>query len=262
MKLKNILNEGKFKVGDTVKPNMGPHKGLNHVVIWDFGNGTYNIQPTGLRTNQIQYRMGAAGAKEDQLKMVAKANPKPAPNVIDTSDMKPGQNPFGENINEAPMDDRFAKEYEKSGNAVRNHIKHEMGKVNVYTANQKREFLRLDRIIKLAMEVPNNIAKIVNEPGKVRIESKTMKLKDILNEAPTIQKSKVDYSTMDLKSNINLKWRSYDDMFHDLEQWIQVSTDGMGPAQIRVMARELKELSMKYMGYKPDDFDNPDFSNF
>ena len=29
-----------------------------------------------------------------------------------------------ESINEAPMDDRFAKEYEKSGNAIRNHIKH------------------------------------------------------------------------------------------------------------------------------------------
>jgi len=85
---------------------------------------------------------------------------------------------------------------------------------------------------------------------------------DQLDEAPAIQKSKVDYSTMDLKSNINLKWRSYDDMISDLEQWIEVSKDGMGDAQIRVMAKELKELSMKYIGYKSADFDKPDFSDW
>ena len=43
-----------------------------------------------------------------------------------------------------------------------------MGKGKVYTANQKRELQKLDQIIKLAMEVPNNMAKIINEPGKVR----------------------------------------------------------------------------------------------
>ena len=83
-----------------------------------------------------------------------------------------------------------------------------------------------------------------------------------LNESPNIQRSKVDYSTMDLKSNINMKWRSYDDMFHDLEQWIEVSTDGMGDAQVRVMARALKELGMKYMGYKSDMMTKPAFSDF
>jgi hypothetical protein len=71
-------------------------------------------------------------------------------------------------LSEAPMDDRFAKEYEKSGQAIRNHIKHEMGKGTVYTANQKRELQRLDQIIKMAMEVPDQITNVVNEPGKVR----------------------------------------------------------------------------------------------
>jgi len=74
-----------------------------------------------------------------------------------------------ESINEAPMDDRFAKEYEKSGNAIRNHIKHELSKSQVYTANQERELQRLDQIIKMAMEVPDQITNVVNEPGKVRI---------------------------------------------------------------------------------------------
>jgi len=77
-----------------------------------------------------------------------------------------------ESINEAPMDKRFAKEYEKSGKALRNHIKHELGKGKVYTANQKTELKKLDQIIKLAMDVPNNMAKIIDEPGKIRTESK------------------------------------------------------------------------------------------
>jgi hypothetical protein len=97
-----ILNEGKFRVGDIVIPNVGPHKGVKHTVIHDFRDGRYNIQPIGLRPNQIQYRLGAASANEDQLKKVSSGLQKVAPSIIDTSDMKPGQNPFGENkVNEA-----------------------------------------------------------------------------------------------------------------------------------------------------------------
>tara|TARA_A100001201_G_scaffold10107_1_gene14516 strand:+ start:1798 stop:3567 length:1770 start_codon:yes stop_codon:yes gene_type:complete len=71
-------------------------------------------------------------------------------------------------LNEAPMDKKFAKEYEKSGKALRNHIKHELSKKKVYTANQQREFQRLDQITKMAMQVPSSMAKIIDEPGKVR----------------------------------------------------------------------------------------------
>ena len=66
--------EAKFKEGDTVIPNIGPHKGVKHKIIYDFGNGKYNIQPIGLRPNQIQYRLGAASASEDQLKMADDVN--------------------------------------------------------------------------------------------------------------------------------------------------------------------------------------------
>ena len=66
--------EGKFKKGDTVIPNVGPHKGVKHEIIYDFGDGKYNIQPIGLRPNQIQYRLGATGAREDQLKMADDIN--------------------------------------------------------------------------------------------------------------------------------------------------------------------------------------------
>ena len=37
------LDEGKFKKGDIVIPNIGPHKGEKHTIIHDFKNGSYNI---------------------------------------------------------------------------------------------------------------------------------------------------------------------------------------------------------------------------
>ena len=39
------IDEGKFKKGDIVIPNMGPHKGEKHKIIHDFGDGSYNITP-------------------------------------------------------------------------------------------------------------------------------------------------------------------------------------------------------------------------
>ena len=35
------IDEGKFKKGDIVIPNMGPHKGDKHKIIHDFGDGSY-----------------------------------------------------------------------------------------------------------------------------------------------------------------------------------------------------------------------------
>lgn len=111
-----------------------------------------------------------------------------------------------------------------------------------------------------AFDLAQQLSKLTKD-DKIKLKKIVQMMNKEKNEASTIQRSKVDYSTMDLKSNINEKWRTYDDMISDLEQWIEVSKDGMGDAQIRVMARELKELSMKYMGYKSDDFDKPAFSN-
>jgi len=63
------LDEGKFKKGDIVIPNMGPHKGDKHEIIHDFGDGSYNIKPLTHPRN-IKYKLGAAKAKENQLKLV------------------------------------------------------------------------------------------------------------------------------------------------------------------------------------------------
>ena len=60
------LDEGKFKKGDIVIPNMGPHKGDKHKIIHDFGDGSYNIKPL-THSRFIKYKLGAAKAKENQL---------------------------------------------------------------------------------------------------------------------------------------------------------------------------------------------------
>jgi len=59
--------EEDIKVGDTVKPTKGPHKGHPHEVIHDFGDGHYNVKPVGLRANQIRYGLGAAKAHKSDL---------------------------------------------------------------------------------------------------------------------------------------------------------------------------------------------------
>ena len=60
------LDEGKFKKGDIVIPNIGPHKGEKHKIIHDFGDGSYNIS---LNKKHSRYDQGAAKAKENQLKL-------------------------------------------------------------------------------------------------------------------------------------------------------------------------------------------------
>ena len=52
-----------LKLVDTVIPKIGPHKGVKHTIIHDFGDGTYNVKPNDLSARQIRYRMGAAKAK-------------------------------------------------------------------------------------------------------------------------------------------------------------------------------------------------------
>ena len=63
------IDEGKFKKGDIVIPNMGPHKGDKHKIIHDFGDGSYNIKPL-MHPRNIKYKLGAVKAKGNQLKLV------------------------------------------------------------------------------------------------------------------------------------------------------------------------------------------------
>ena len=287
MKLKNMLNEGRFREGDIVVPNVGPHKGVKHIIIYDFGDGKYNIQPIGLRPNKIQYRLGSAGAREDQLKKVGSTPQQPAPEIMDTSGMskpeiakalgdmtkKKGLRP-NESINEAPMDDRFAKEYEKSTKAFINHIKHEL------TSAEGADKSVLKKMLQNLMTV-SGYPKLMGRMTGIK-ESKNMKktklkdllegyawerepgkplptLKDVadkhLKEAP-ISRAKVDYSTANLKSNIDIKWSTTEIMENDLRQWLEATFQAVGPNVVREIGLTLKEIGISAI--KDGSLNNPE----
>lgn len=60
--------ETSFKVGDTVVPHIGPHKGVKHKVTHVHKDGDLNIVPIGVPTARIVYRLGAAKARPNQVK--------------------------------------------------------------------------------------------------------------------------------------------------------------------------------------------------
>ena len=56
-----------YKVGDIVKPNIGPHKNHPHVIIHDHGDGKFNIKPKSLLPKNIKYKHGAVTVTKDQI---------------------------------------------------------------------------------------------------------------------------------------------------------------------------------------------------
>ena len=78
-----------------------------------------------------------------------------------------------------------------------------------------------------------------------------------LNEAPVIQRGKVDYSTINLKSNIDIKWRSFEDMEDDLKQWLEVASDGVPSQAIKKLGIMLKDLGMQMIKNPANAFGEP-----
>ena len=64
-----------------------------------------------------------------------------------------------------------------------------------------------------------------------------------LNERP-ISRSRVDYSTMKLASNIDVKWTSTDDMENDLRQWLEAVFAASGGQLMREVGLVLKEIGI------------------
>ena len=74
-------------------------------------------------------------------------------------------------------------------------------------------------------------------------------LKDVakkhnLKETP-ISRSRVDYSTMNLRSNIDQKWSSTEVMENDLRQWLEATFAAVGPNVVREIGLMLKEIGIK-----------------
>lgn len=71
-----------FKVGDKVKPLIGPHKGEVHSVIHVFPDGSMNIKPLDLPADQTKYRLGAAKAQPDQVALAESMKPLAAGSLL------------------------------------------------------------------------------------------------------------------------------------------------------------------------------------
>ena len=65
-----------------------------------------------------------------------------------------------------------------------------------------------------------------------------MKLKEQFNRIGGNRLNEVDYSTMKLKSNIDQKWSSVEDMRSDLVQWIQASVAASGTEMLEDIEEE------------------------
>jgi len=86
-----------------------------------------------------------------------------------------------------------------------------------------------------------------------------VKAEPSLNERP-ITRSRVDYSTMDLRSNIDIKWTSTDDMENDLRQWLEAVHSASGPGLVREVGMTLKAIGidlMKDASVAPGDVGKP-----
>ena len=81
------------------------------------------------------------------------------------------------------------------------------------------------------------------------------KLAKKLNERP-ITRSRVDYSTMELKSNIATKWLTTDDMLNDLTQWVEAVANASETGLAREVGMELKELGVNIIKGQNSSSDN------
>ena len=93
-----------------------------------------------------------------------------------------------------------------------------------------------------------------------------MKLKDLtpkgqkaINERP-INRSKVDYSTMKLKSNIDQKWPSTEVMAYDLRQWAGAVLSASGPELAREIGLQLRDIGNQIIKNQ-DDFNQYDLKD-
>ena len=77
-----------------------------------------------------------------------------------------------------------------------------------------------------------------------------------LNEAQMIHG--VDYSTLKLKSNIDQKWGSVEDMTKDMRQWMEALYIASGPEMIKDIQNALEDLTApNAIGIRKDSKNDP-----
>ena len=158
--------------------------------------------------------------------------------------------------------DAFKPEY-GTGDVVHDCPKHvqevksgKKGKVVAHSLNESGQVNFVDVDFgtgKVFRDIPTKKLKVLEG----QTHEHAVKSEPSLNERP-ITRSKVDYSTMELKSNIATKWLTTDDMLSDLTQWVQAISDASGSGLTRELGMELKALGVNIIkGENVDGEDAP-----
>tara|TARA_R110000744_G_scaffold61056_2_gene126343 strand:- start:1784 stop:2338 length:555 start_codon:yes stop_codon:yes gene_type:complete len=158
--------------------------------------------------------------------------------------------------------DAFKPEY-GTGDVVHDCPKHvqevksgKKGKVVAHSLNESGQVKYVDVDFgtgKVFKDIPTKKLKVLEG----QTHEHAVKAEPRLTERP-ITRSKVDYSTMELKSNIATKWLTTDDMLSDLTQWVQSVADASGTGLTRELGMELKELGVNILkGQNVDGEDAP-----
>lgn len=63
------IHEGKYKIGDVVTVNRGPHKNDKHTVFFVHRDGKLNLKPNVWPVKRIRYRLGGVTVTPDEVKM-------------------------------------------------------------------------------------------------------------------------------------------------------------------------------------------------
>jgi hypothetical protein len=62
------IHESRYKKGDAVTVDKGPHKGVKHMVMFIHPDGKINLKPDVWPPNRIRYRLGAVTATPNEVK--------------------------------------------------------------------------------------------------------------------------------------------------------------------------------------------------
>ena len=228
IKLKNILTEvlHHTSTGESVNEAMISPSGAKalrsgHKIKTQ--NGTYTITGFGSQTNatkdfeatnekgeKFNLRVSLRGARGIQVA------PAPSLNFPEKEEM------LESIVNEAPMDKSFMQDWQKSCKALQNHVKHELDKIKSGKIKASDlphgYYIYLNKsinTIKDAMDIPTHLA---------------------YNSGLNEENTKLHESAMSLKSNINQKWQTADDMAGDMQQWLHdISAPGMEDMYQEVM---------------------------
>ena len=116
------------------------------------------------------------------------------------------------------------------------------GKVVAHSLNEAGEVNYVDVDFgtgKVFRDIPTKKLRVLEG----RTHEHATKAEPNLSERP-ITRSKVDYSTMDIVSNIDIKWTSTEDMENDLTQWVSAVLAASSPQLAREVGMKLKEVGV------------------